>query len=156
MATSKLMEAAADILANSKKSAPAMPAEKLAGEVVDLGGPTPQNSKPDDDSNKIHASGKAPDNSAKNKSSISTKPSAASADTQLRLNKEEKHEEEEEEEEEEDEKEMKKKVKEDIDALFADDSTISEQFKSKAATIFEARVHDRVSQIEEEIESKYA
>ena len=156
MATPKLMEAAADILANSKKSAPAMPAEKLAGEVVDLGGPTPQNSKPDDDSNKIHASGKAPDNSAKNKSSISTKPSAASADTQLRLNKEEKHEEEEEEEEEEDEKEMKKKVKEDIDALFADDSTISEQFKSKAATIFEARVHDRVSQIEEEIESKYA
>ncbi len=51
---------------------------------------------------------------------------------------------------------MKKKMKEDINALFADDSTISEEFKSKAATIFEARVQDRVTQIEEEIESKYA
>lgn len=148
MATSKLMEAAADILAGSKKSAPAMPAEKIAGEVVDLGGPTPQNSKPDDDSNKIHASGKAQDNSAKNKSSISTKPSAASADTQLRMNKEE--------EQKDEEVISEVSFKEDIDALFADDSTISEDFKSKAATIFEARVHDRVTQIEEEIESKYA
>jgi hypothetical protein len=148
MATSKLMEAAADILAGSKKSAPAMPAEKLAGEVQDLGGPTPQNSKPDDDSNKIHASGKAQDNSAKNKSSISTKPSAASADTQLRMNKEE--------EQKDEEVISEVSFKEDIDALFADDSTISEDFKSKAATIFEARVHDRVTQIEEEIESKYA
>jgi hypothetical protein len=154
MATNKLMEAAAEVLAGSKSKAPAMPPEKLSGEHEDLGGPTPQNSKPDDDSNKIHASGKAPDNSAKNKASISTKPSAASADTQLRLNKEEKHEDEDEDED--DEKEMKKKMKEDIDALFADDSTISEEFKSKASTIFEARVHDRVVQIEEEIESKYA
>jgi hypothetical protein len=155
MATNQLMEAAAEILASSKSKAGADPMQKMPGaEVVDLGGPTPQNSKPDDDSNKIHASGKAADNSAKNKASISTKPSAASADTQLRLNKEEKHEEEEEEEE--DEKEMKKKMKEDIDSLFADDSTISEEFKSKAVTIFEARIHDRVTQIEEEIESKYA
>jgi len=44
----------------------------------------------------------------------------------------------------------------DIDAMFADDSTISEEFKNKAATIFEARVHDRVSQIQEQIESEYA
>ena len=50
----------------------------------------------------------------------------------------------------------KEGMKEDVDALFADDSTISEDFKSKAATIFEARVTDRVQQIEESIESKYA
>jgi hypothetical protein len=161
MATNQLMEAAAEILAGSKKSAPAMPPEKLAGEMQDLGGPTPQNSKPDDDSNKIHASGKAADNSAKNKASISTKPSAASADTQLRMNKEEEESEDdvisEKEHDMEHKKEMmKKKMKEDIDSLFADDSTISEEFKSKAATIFEARIHDRVTQIEEEIESKYA
>jgi hypothetical protein len=156
MATNKLMEAAADILSVSKKSAPSMPPEKLAGEVEDLGGPTPQNSKPDDDSNKIHASAKARDYSAQNQASIKMKPSAASA----------KMEETESEEEEEviaekmhdDEKKemMKKKMKEDIDALFADDSTISEEFKSKVSTIFEARVNDRVTQIEEEIESKYA
>jgi hypothetical protein len=47
-------------------------------------------------------------------------------------------------------------MKEDIDALFADDSTISEEFKSKVSTIFEARVNDRVLQIEEEIENQYA
>ena len=45
---------------------------------------------------------------------------------------------------------------EDINALFADDSTISEEFKSKVSTIFEARVQDRISQIEEETESRYA
>ena len=151
MATNKLMEAAAEVLAGSKAKATAMPPEKLSGEHEDLGGPTPQNSKPDDDSNKIHASGKAPDNSAKNKSSISTKPSAASADTQLRMNKEE-----EEQSEEDVISEEEVSFKEDIDALFAEDSSISEDFKSKAATIFEARVHDRVTQIQEEIESKYA
>jgi hypothetical protein len=52
--------------------------------------------------------------------------------------------------------EMKKKMKEDVDALFADDSTISEEFKSKVSTIFEARVADRVTQIQEETEAKYA
>jgi hypothetical protein len=159
MATNKLMEAAAEVLAGSKAKATAMPPEKLSGEQEDLGGPTPQNSKPDDDSNKIHAAAKAPDNSAKNKASISTKPSAASADTQLRMNKEEVHDDEDDEDEDEKEEKNKKsknKMKEDIESLFADDSTISEDFKIKAATIFEARVHDRVTQIEEEIESKYA
>jgi len=188
MATNKLMEAAAEILAGSKKSAPAMPAEKLEGEVVDLGGPTPQNSKPDDDSNKIDAT-----KAAKKAVAPTTKPSAASPDLQNTMKKvaEEKEEEEEyeeeneeeeinekvkeEEEEEEDsdevsdedeeenekekenrKKEMKAKMKEDIDALFSDDSSISQEFKTKAATIFEARVFDRVSQIEEEIEAKYA
>ena len=169
MATNKLMEAAAEVLANSKRSAAAEPMHKLpSSEVEDLGGPTPQNSKPDDDSNKIHASGKAPDNSAKNKASISTKPSAASAKM-----------EEVEDEEDEDliaekmhstgmhrkpdgtmmknsEMKMKKKMKEDIDSLFADDSTISEDFKERVTTIFEARVLDRVQQFEEEIETKYA
>ena len=155
MASNKLMEAAADILAGSKSKAPAMPSEKLPGEMEDLGGPTPQNFKSTDDSAKIHAAAKAPDNSAKNKASISTKPSAASPDTQLRMNKEE-SEVEENEDQQLDEKWMKKKMKEDVDALFADDSTISEDFKTKAATIFEARVMDRVGQIQEELEGQYA
>ena len=167
MASNKLMEAAAEILAGSKKSAPAMPPQKLEGEVQDLGGPTPQNAKPDDDSHKIHAAAKAPDNSGKNKSTISTKPSDASPDTQLKMRKEEEEKAEEviaEDETSEVEteeiiaetQEKKVDVKEDINALFADDSTISEEFKSKVATIFEARVLDRVQQIEEEIEGKYA
>tara|TARA_R110000868_G_scaffold139804_2_gene354906 strand:- start:313 stop:1296 length:984 start_codon:yes stop_codon:yes gene_type:complete len=133
MASNKLFEAAADILAGSKSSAPAMPAEKLAGEVVELGGPTPENYKPDDDSAKLDAT-----KGAKSATAPGSKPSAASPDKQEMLGG------------------GQKTMKEDIEALFADDSTISEEFKSKVSTIFEARVMDRVAQIEEETESRYA
>jgi hypothetical protein len=160
MATNKLFEAAADILSKSKTSAPAEPMQKLDGaDYEDLGGPTPQNSKPDDDSNKVHA-GKG----AKEAPKPTTKPSAASAkmeDTEVEA--EDVIVEEEEIDSESDEvvaeelsQDLKDQVQEDISAMFADDSTISESFKSKAATIFEARVYDRVNQIQEEIETRYA
>ena len=150
MSNNKLMEAAADILASSKGKN-GMSMEKMPGsEVEDLGGPTPQNSKPDDDSNKIHA-GKG----AKSAVAPTTKPSDASAkmeneELEGEVISEKSHDMEEKKEM------MKKKMKEDVDALFADDNTISEEFKSKVSTIFEARVEDRVSQIEEEIETRYA
>ena len=81
MANSKLMEAAAEILAGSKKSAPGMPSQKLPGaEVQDLGGQTPQNAKPDDDSAKLDAA-----KGATQMAAPTTKPSAASPDTQLKL-----------------------------------------------------------------------
>ena len=157
------MEAAAEILAGSKSSASAMPMQKPEGAgVQDLGGPTPQDSKPDGDSNKIDAT-----KGAKSATAPTTKPSAASSDTQNHpaggkktMREDEEHDEEvldeDQEQVEEAWKVMKKKMKEDVDALFGDDSTISEDFKSKAATIFEARVLDRVTQIQEEIESQYA
>ena len=144
MPKNKLMEAAAEILSSGKSKAPAMPPQKLPGEEVDLGGPTPQNAKPDDDSHKIDAT-----KAAKSATAPTTKPSAASADTQLKMR-----------EEEEVEgtvvSEYKVNAKEDIDALFADDQNISEEFKSKVTTIFEARVIDRIQQIEEQTEAKYA
>ncbi len=133
MASNKLFEAAADILASSKSSAPAMPAEKIAGEVVDLGGPTNTNYKNDDDSAKVDAT-----KAAKTATAPTTKPSDASPDKQEMLGG------------------GQKTMKEDIDALFADDETISEEFKSKVSTIFEARVQDRISQLEEETEARYA
>ena len=157
MATNKLMEAAAEILAGSKSSAPAMPMQKPEGaDVQDLGGPTYTDSKPEGDSNKIDAT-----KGAKSATAPTTKPSAASPDTQNHVGKntmrEEQHDDEEEDEDDEERmKDMKKKMKEDVDALFGDDKTISEDFKSKAATIFEARVFDRVAQIQEEIEAEYA
>jgi hypothetical protein len=121
-----------------------MPPQKLPGEEVDLGGPTPQNAKPDDDSHKIDAT-----KAAKSATAPTTKPSAASSDTQLKMR-----------EEEEIEgtvvSEYKVNAKDDIDALFADDQNISEEFKSKVTTIFEARVIDRIQQIEEQTEAKYA
>ncbi len=133
MASNKLFEAAAEILAGSKSSAKAMPGEKLAGEVVELGGPTPQNYKSDDDSAKIDTT-----KVARSATAPTTKPSDASPDTQEMLGG------------------GQKTMKEDIADLFADDDTISEEFKDKVSTIFEARIHDRVSQIEEEVESYYA
>jgi hypothetical protein len=149
MASNKLFEAAAEILAQSKSAAPAMPSQKLDGEVIDLGGPTPQDGKPTDDSNKIDTT-----KGAKSATAPTTKPSAASA----KMEEAESNEEIIAEKMHDDEKKemMKKKMKEDIDALFADDSTISEEFKSKVSTIFEARVQDRVTQIEEETEERYA
>ena len=144
MPKNKLMEAAAEILSSGKSKAPAMPPQKLPGEEVDLGGPTPQNAKPDDDSHKIDAT-----KAAKSATAPTTKPSAASADTQLKMR-----------EEEEIEgtvvSEYRVNAKDDIDALFADDQNISEEFKSKVTTIFEARVIDRIQQIEEQTEAKYA
>ena len=160
MATNKLMEAAAEILAGSKKSASAMPMQKPEGaDVQDLGGPTNTDSKPDGDSNKIDAT-----KGAKSATAPTTKPSAASPDTQNKpaggtnTMREEQHDDEDEKDEDDEEqmKKMKKKMKEDVEALFGDDQTISEDFKSKAATIFEARVFDRVAQIQEEIEAEYA
>jgi hypothetical protein len=143
MASNKLMEAAADILSSSQTKAPGMPPQKLDGEVVDIGGPTPQNYKPDDNSAKLD-----PTKSVKSATAPTTKPSAASASTQLKMNKEES--------ETEEEVIAEENFKTDIEALFADDATISEDFKSKATTIFEARVLDRIQQIQEQMETEYA
>jgi hypothetical protein len=44
---------------------------------------------------------------------------------------------------------------EDINAMFGDEQ-ISEEFRSKVTTIFEARVYDKVSQIKESLEQEYA
>ena len=134
MASNKLFEAAAEILASSKSAAPAMPPQKLDGEVVDLGGPTNTNDKPTDDSAKIDAA-KAIKSQAQ---APQTKPSAASPDKQELLGK------------------GQSTMKEDVAALFADDETISEEFKEKVSTIFEARVNDRIAQLEEETEARYA
>ena len=146
MSKNKLMEAAADILASSKNKG-GMPMEKLPGtDAVDLGGPTPQNYKQDDDSAKIDAT-----KAAKSATAPTTNASnASSANVSAKMKQEE------EEVEGEVIAEDKLDLTADINAMFADDSTISEEFKSKVSTIFEARVSDRVTQIQEEIETRYA
>ena len=146
MSKNKLMEAAADILASSKNKG-GMPMEKLPGtDAVDLGGPTPQNYKQDDDSAKIDAT-----KAAKSATAPTTNASnASSANVSAKMKQEE------EEVEGEVIAEDKIDLTADINAMFADDSTISEEFKSKVSTIFEARISDRVNQIQEEIETRYA
>lgn len=129
--TNNLMEAAQDVLAKSKSEAPSMPPQKLPGEVQDLGGPTPQNSRPMDDSNKLKINPK--DTSKSNQASVNMKPSAASPKMES----------------------VENEYSDDISALFSD-AQISEEFKTKATTIFEARVLDKVNTIKEQLEEEYA
>lgn len=150
---SNLLEAAAEILNKSKTSAPAEEMHKMAdADVEELGGPTPSKTQ-DTEIDYTKPIKKA------------TPPGAAPrvgpmAAEKLKEEKDEDEEEMEDEEEDEKEDEMKKEsyhknMKEDVEAMFEGES-ISEDFKSKVATIFEARVHDRVSQIQEELEARYS
>lgn len=74
------------------------------------------------------------DASGKNKGTIKPKPSAAKAETKI--------------------PEVKPTVKEDIAVLF-NGQELSEDFKSSAATLFEAHLNERTRQIEEEVQAKY-
>ena len=59
-------------------------------------------------------------------------------------------------EDEKDKKEEKEiNVKEHVDALVAGDDSLSEEFKQKAATVFEAAIKSKVKEIAEEIEADY-
>ena len=135
MATNKLFEAAAEILA-SGKGKNAMPPQKLEGETTDAGGPTPEDAKPDDNSHKMSFTSKS-----------ATAPTTKGSDASSKMDSMKS---------EEVEQEESNFVSEDINAIFADDTTISEDFRNKVSTIFEARVLDRVAQIEEQIETHYA
>jgi hypothetical protein len=133
-----------------------------SGTPEDLGGPTPQNNKPTDDSNKLASKG-----SAKSATAPAAKPSAASSDVQLgdknmkagtgtAMMPEDADVEEEILDDDSAVEGIKAQIKEDVASLFGDDSSISDDFKTKAATIFEARVFDRVAQIQEQLETEYA
>jgi len=51
---------------------------------------------------------------------------------------------------------FKKKLSEDVAAILASESGLPKEFASKIGTIYEARVIDKVSSIQEEIEAEYA
>ena len=144
---------------------PADPQGKLSDEgsglggVADLGGPTPQNSKPDDESNKYKVV------TGGNAEPPKTKPSDASASQGASIKKEES---EEVEGEVIAEEEVTETIQIDLSADVAaltEGEDLSEEFKEKAATIFEAavvsrlneelgRMHDEYAKVlEEEIES---
>jgi hypothetical protein len=172
------------------KAADAMP--KLSGNIPDgqtagwedLGGPTPENYKSDDDSAKL----KTPGTTLKQVRDVVNK-GAKAADPMKGMKEEEelddedlieeetedeiveaKHEEEEDEEEEDkkkgkkeeddeddDEEEMKEEfdIDEDVNALLEGEE-LSEEFQEKARTIFEAALRSKVSDIKESLEEQYA
>lgn len=109
------------------------------GGVENLGGPTPQNSKPDDESNKL----KTP--SQTQAASPKTKPSAASPQKAESVEAENA----------EGEDLIEIDLSADVAAL-TEGEDLSEEFKAKAATIFEAAVVSRLNEELDRVHKEYA
>ena len=146
------------------------------GNVEDLGGPTPENSKPDDDSNKL----KTPGGTLKQVKDIVTKgakpadpapagmkeeeevdgevvaeePEVSEEKSELHNKVEEAIASNEEEVIEEEEETIEVDVEDDINALIAGQE-LSEEFQEKARMIFETAINSKVAVIKEEMEKKY-
>jgi len=151
---------------NSGASAPEGMEKLAAGAVAgqsgnweDLGGPTPENYKTDDDSAKLKPS------SLKSVSDVVTK-SGGSAEAMHKMKEDQDTETEEviSEEEVEDTQEFvaeeeevvqEYNIDEDVEALVAGEE-LSEEFKEKAKTIFESAINSKVAQIEESLQQVYA
>ena len=138
------------------------PGTQLAS-VEDLGGPTPENYKPDDDSAKL----KEPGGTLKQVRDVVTKsagkadPMPAGMKEDEELSTEDTIEEEETvtdevvAEEETTETVAEYDIEEDVNALLGGEE-LTEEFKEKAKTIFEAAINAKVALVQEELEQKYA
>jgi AcrR family transcriptional regulator len=151
------------------------------GSWEDLGGPTPENYKSDDDSAKLKtpgatlkqvkdvvnkgASAADPMKSMKEEEELddedlidedSDEDELLEAKHEDKKKKDEEEDEEDEEEDEEDDDEMNEElnIEEDVNALIEGEE-LSEEFKEKAKTIFEAAIISRVNQIKESLEAQY-
>ena len=134
----------------------------IAGSYEDLGGPTPENYKPDDDSAKL----KTPGGTLKgvkdvvNKGAKAAEPMKGMKEEEI-LDDEETIEEEEtstEEvvaEQEETTEEEEVDIEEDVNALLGGEE-LSEEFREKAKIIFEAALKSKVAEVTESLEQKYA
>ena len=147
---------------------PAEPMVKPSGaSVEDLGGPTPENYKPDDDSAKL----KTPGATLKQVKDVVNKGAAAAdampagmkeeeeseiEDDQEIVSEEEISEEEVTEEEiVEEEEVVELDIDADVEALLQGEE-LSEEFQEKAKTIFETAINAKVAEIKEDLEASYA
>jgi hypothetical protein len=155
----------------TKGAKPAEPMPKLTtgipdgqtGTWEDLGGPTPENYRADDDSAKL----KEPGATLSQVKNVVNK-GAKSADPMKKMSEEAEDEEEEateedleaeevletEAEEGEEEVEEEFNVEEDVNALLEGEE-LSEEFQEKARTIFEAAIKTRVAEIKEQLQGQY-
>jgi len=133
----------------------------------DLGGPTPENYKSDDDSAKLKTPG-ATLKQVKDVVNKGAKPAESMKEEEFKdedLIEEETEEDEEdsleegeegeEDAEEEEAVEEEYDIDEDVNALLAGEE-LSEEFQEKARTIFEAAINSKVNQIKESLEIQYA
>ena len=139
---------------------------KSSQAVEDLGGPTPQNSKPDDESNKL----KTPTSTIKQVKDVVTK-NGGKADAMPTISKgkvsyeetetveDEKVEAIAEDEtvskEDEAKVDLNAAIEEDVNALLSGEE-LSEEFKEKAKVIFEASINAKITDIENQLNEEYA
>ena len=138
---------------------------KSSQAVEDLGGPTPQNSKPDDESNKLKTptatikqvkdvvnkgAGKADAMPTASKGKLSYEETETEVkDTEEVISEEEKT------ESEEKTVDLNAAIEEDVNALLAGEE-LSEEFKEKAKVIFEASINAKITDIENQLNEQYA
>ena len=162
----------------TKNAKPAEPMVSGGAPYEDLGGPTPTNSKPDDDSNKLKIPELASVKDVVNAKAKPADPMPKAVMAGKELEGEEISEDEapttdevvaeeeattdevvaEEETTEEEvvaeEEDYKVDVEQDVQALFEGEE-LSEEFQSKARTIFEAAIKEKVSEIKENLQTAY-
>ena len=160
MSRGDLQEMEQSKTAVNANAAPAQPMEKLPGtSYEDLGGPTPENYSPTNDSAKLKEPKIATVKDVVNKN-------AKPAEPMTKLSKEEVSTEEEVLEEDQIETETEEvvaevaqaeeyDVEEDVNALLGGEE-LSEEFREKAKTIFEAALNSKVKEIQESLETQYA
>ena len=161
----------------TKNAKPAEPMVSGGAPYEDLGGPTPTNSKPDDDSNKLKIPELASVKDVVNAKAAKGDPMPVMSSNELEgeeISEDEATAEtdevvaeqetttdevvaEEETTEEEvvaEEEDYKVDVEQDVQALFEGEE-LSEEFQSKARTIFEAAIKEKVSEIKENLQTAY-
>ena len=149
----------------TKGAAPADPMPQTGIEYEDLGGPTPENYRPDDDSSKL----KDPSATLAQVRDIVNAKAMKAEETEVEEDVIEEETEEEvdledggeeggeegEEDTAEEEVEEEFNIDEDVNALLEGEE-LSEEFQEKARTIFEAAIRSKVAEIKESLQESYA
>jgi len=130
------------------------PGEGLSTSYEDLGGPTPENYKPDNDSAKLKEPKIASVSDVVNKGAKAADPMKKMAKEEIET-EEEVLEEEEIVSESEEVTEESVDIEEDVNALLGGEE-LSEEFKEKARVIFEAALTSKIKEIQETLEVQYA
>jgi hypothetical protein len=163
------------------KSATPVVAPGQTGAWEDLGGPTPENSKPDDNSNMlktpgttlkqvkdiVNAKASAPDAPATSATPVATPGQGGGMKEEVEEEEgeeivaeegeeEEVSEVEEAEEEEVVEEDVDSIIDEDVNALLSGEEDLSEEFREKAKLVFEAALHAKTKEIQSVMEEHYA
>ena len=163
----EMEEGLIDVASGVSKSSTAVNANAKAGEPIDtsqgnwedLGGPTPQNYKSDDDSAKL----KTPGGNLKQVSDVVTnrKGKTAKEDVELKDDQEVVAEEPTNDEEVVSEAEVSEEevieevnIEDDVNALLGGEE-LSEEFREKAKLVFETALNSKVSEVKEALEAKY-